>query len=107
MINKIYGLLGLSSKAGKIFSGTDSVLQEVQKGNVNLIILAEDSSEKTIKNIKYYADKNNVEVIVFGTILNNSKAIGKENKAVIAVKDKNLADAILKVFHGGETVGKN
>ena len=45
--------------------------------------------------------------IVYGDINNNSKAIGKHNKAVIGINDKNLADAIQKVIHGGEEFGKN
>ena len=101
MVNKINGLLGISAKAGKIISGTDVVLEEMSKGKVKLIIVAEDTSSKTIKNIKYYCDKNNVEMIIYGNILDNSKSIGKQNKAIIGVKDKKLSEAILKVFHGG------
>ncbi len=66
-----------------------------------------DASEKTIKNIKYYCNKENVEIFVYGTIFENSKAIGKQNKAIIGIKDKNLAEAIKKVIHGGEEFGKN
>lgn len=66
-----------------------------------------DASEKTIKNIKYYSNKENIEVFVYGTIFENSKAIGKRNKAIIGIKDQNLAEAIKKVIHGGEEFGKN
>ena len=66
-----------------------------------------DASEKTIKNIKYYCNKENVEIIIFGTISENSKSIGKQNKAIIGIKDKNLAAAIKKEIHGGEEFGKN
>lgn len=102
MVNKIYGLLGISSKAGQILSGTDCVLEEMARKKVKLVIVAQDSSDKTIKNIKYYANKEKIEMIVYGTILDNSKAIGKINKAVIGIKDENMAKAILKVFHGGD-----
>ena len=107
MVNKIYGLLGITAKAGKMLSGTDLVLEEMAKKHVELVIVAEDTSEKTIKNIKYYCDKENVEMIIFGTIFDNSRAIGKHNKAVIGIKDKNLADAIKKEIHGGGEFGKN
>lgn len=66
-----------------------------------------DASEKTIKNIKYYCNKENVEIFIYGTISENSKAIGKQNKAIIGIKDYNLAEAIKKVIHGGEEFGKN
>ena len=107
MVNKINGLLGITAKAGKMLSGTDLVLEEMAKKHVELVIIATDASEKTIKNMKYYCEKENVEIIIYGTIFDNSKAIGKHNKAVIGIKDKNLADAIKKEIHGGGEFGKN
>ena len=107
MINKVNGLLGISSKAGAVLAGTDLVLEEMSKKRVFLVVVAGDASEKTIKNIKYYCDKEKVEMIVYGDINNNSKVIGKHNKAVIGINDKNLADAIQKVIQGGEEFGKN
>ena len=53
MINKkVYGLLGLATKAGKIVFGTESCLDMIAKKKVKLIIVAEDSSERTINNFK-------------------------------------------------------
>lgn len=94
MINKVYGLLGISSKAGKVISGTDIILEKMERKKVKLVIIAEDASEKTIKNMKYYCNKENVELIIYGNILENSKAIGKHNRATIAIIDQNLAIAI-------------
>ncbi len=107
MVNKVYGLLGISAKAGKLISGTDLVLEQMQKKKVTLVIIAEDASEKTIKNMKYYCEKMNVELIVYGNIKDNSKSIGKNNRAIIGIIDKNLAESVKKVIYGGEPVGKN
>ncbi len=107
LINKVYGLLGISAKAGKLISGTDIILEHMAKKKVNLVIIAEDASEKTIKNMKYYCEKENVKLIVYGSIVENSKSIGKHNRAVIGILDKSLADSIEKVIHGGEPLGKN
>lgn len=107
MVNKVNGLLGLSSKAGKVISGTDIVIEELNKHALSLVIVAEDASEKTIKNMKYYCEKENVDIEIYGNIFDNSKAIGRNNRAVIGIKDKNLADAIKKVIHGGVEFGKN
>ena len=101
MVSKIHGLLGLSAKAGKIMSGTDMVLEGIVKKKVKLLVIASDASAKTIKNMEFTCEKYNIELIVFGTIDENSRAIGKENRAVIGVTDDNLAQAILKQFHGG------
>lgn len=107
MINKVNGLLGLSAKAGKIVSGTDVVLDKINKGKIKLVIVAFDASDKTKKNIKYYADKSNIPIIIYGTILDNSKAIGEKNKAILGILDSNLANAIQKVIHGGGEFGEN
>jgi ribosomal protein L7Ae-like RNA K-turn-binding protein len=107
LVNKVNGLLGLSSKAGKVVSGTDIVLEEIMQKKIELVIVAGDASEKTIKNMKYYCEKENVEIEIYGNIFDNSKSIGKNNRAVIGIKDKNLANAIKKLIHGGEEFGKN
>ena len=107
MINKVYGLLGLCSKAGKVVSGMDAVSDELRRNKVKLLIVAEDASIKTLENIKYLAEKKKVKVVVIGNIENNSKAIGKENRAIIGIKDKNIADGIIKIIYGGEAFGEN
>lgn len=98
--------MGLCAKSGKIVSGMDAVCEDLNKNKVKLIIIAEDTSEKTIKNMKYLAEKKKVPIIVIGTIENNSKIIGKENKAIIGIKDKNISDGIKKIC-GGEAFGEN
>lgn len=107
MGNKVYGLLGICAKSGRLISGTDIILENLAKKKVSLVIVAEDASEKTIKNIKYYCEKNNVELLIYGNIEQNSKSIGKHNRALIGILDKNLANSIKKVIHGGEEFGKN
>ena len=96
MVNKVYGLLGISMKAGKLIAGTDLVIEEMTKGKVKLVIVAGDASKKTIKNMAFYCEKHHVDNIVWGTINELSKAIGKHNKAIIGIRDQNLADAIKK-----------
>ena len=107
MINKVYGLLGISSKAGKVVSGTEAVEEGILKRNIKLVIVAKDASEKTIQNIKLLCDKKKITLLIFGTVFDNSKSIGKVNRAVIGIKDKNLSEAIKKLITGGEEIGKN
>lgn len=107
MVNKVYGLLGICAKSGKLISGTDIILEHLAKKKLSLVIVAEDASEKTIKNIKYYCEKSNVQLLVYGNIEENSKSIGKHNRAIIGILDKNLANSLQKVIHGGEEFGKN
>ena len=103
--NKVYGLLGLTAKAGKLSFGTDSCLEMIYKKKVKLVIVAEDSSERTISNFKEKCTENNIDFYIFGKKEEISKAIGKLNKTVIGIKDKNLAGAIKKILDGGDVIG--
>lgn len=103
--SKIYGLLGLTAKAGKVVFGTESCEEAIFKKKVKLIIVAEDSSERTIKYFKNKCDENNINFYIFGKKEELSKAIGRVNKTVIGIKDKNLAGAIQKKLNGGDVIG--
>ena len=88
--NKILGLLGLTAKAGGLVSGTDICIETIEKRKAKLIILAIDVGENTDKKIRNVCEKYNTPIISFSTIEKISKAIGKENRAVICIKNKNL-----------------
>ena len=103
--NKVYGLLGLTAKAGKIAFGTDSCEDLITKKKLKLVICAEDSAERTINNFKQKCEKNAIDFYIFGTKEEISKSIGKVNKTVIGIKDKNLAGAIKKILNGGDVIG--
>ena len=105
MINKTLGLLGISAKAGKIIAGSEIVIENIKKKKVKLVILAKDSSEKTKKNIKLLCEQNNIKTVEYGNIEENSKAIGKVNKAIIGIIDEKLAIVILEKISGGENFG--
>ena len=50
----------------------------------------------------------NIPIIEFGTIEENSKAIGKVNKAIISIDNSNFANAIQNIItSGGENFGEN
>ncbi len=77
------------------------------KRKVFIVIIAEDGSLKTKEKFQKIANENNITVFIYGDIDSNSKAIGKKNKAVIAIKDKNFSNAICKIISGGEAIGQN
>ncbi len=102
---KIMGLIGLSMKAGKVIFGTETVREAAERKKIKLIIVAEDAADRTILNFKKIAEKQKILFITWGTEQELSKAIGKENKVIIGIKDKNLANAIIKRIYGGDTIG--
>ncbi len=102
---KILGLIGLSARARKISFGADSVEFEIKSKKINLIIVAKNASDRTKEKFIKLAEKYNIPVIIFSEIDELSKAIGKPNKAILGIQDKNIANEIEKINNGGEVIG--
>ena len=98
---KILGLIGLSARARKISFGADSVETQAKKGKVKLFIIAEDASERTKDKFNKLAIQCNIPIIIHGSIEELSKAIGKNNKAIVCIKDNNFATAIKNILMEG------
>lgn len=106
MINKkILGLVGLATRARKIAFGADSVEIEIKNKKIKLIIVAKDASTRTKEKFQKLSEIFDVPIIIDGTIEEISKTIGKSNKAIIGIKEENLAKEILEINNGGEFIG--
>ena len=103
--NNILGLIGLAMKAGKIAFGADSVEESILKRKVELVIVSEESSERTKSKFIKLCQNYNIPIIIDGNIDDLSKTIGKSNKAVIGIKDINFANSIQKKYDGGDIIG--
>ena len=77
LVNKVYGLLGISSKAGKIVAGTETVIEGINKNQIALVIIAKDTSPKSVQKIQNICKEKNIKILMFGTIEENSKSIRK------------------------------
>ena len=74
-----------------MFLGFDAIQDAIKKKQVNLIIVAKDTSEKTVKEMRFACSKFGIPLVVFGNIEGNSHAIGKKNRAIIGICDLGLA----------------
>ncbi len=92
-------------KHGKISFGADSVENGIKKKIVKLVIIAEDSSNRTKDKFKRICKEWNIPIIQIADIETLSKVIGKSNKAVIGINDINLSKEIQKINNGGEALG--
>ena len=103
--DKVLRLLGLATKAGKIAFGLTSVTETINKNKAELVIVAGDASDRTKRNIIDISKQKNVQVRIYSSIEAISRSIGKDNKAVICIKDINFSNEMLKIIDGGETIG--
>ena len=94
--DKIYSFLGLATRAGKIVSGDDSTLLELKKGNIKLVIVANDASDNTKKLFK---DKENItEKIIYTVPLNLE--LYKQLPEIVQIKDKKFYKTDFKRKNG-------
>ena len=66
--NNILGLIGLAMKAGKIAFGADSVEESILKRKVKLVIVSEESSERTKSKFIKLCQNYNIPIIIDGNI---------------------------------------
>ncbi len=99
MENKILTLLGFASKAQKLSFGSADSIASIKKGKAKLIVLASDISEKTQKEIRYFAQKQDLTVILLASVDSKtlSNAIGRRCGAV-AVNDSSFSGAIKEEY---------
>ncbi len=91
MNNKIIFALSLARKAGKVAHGFDHVKELVLKGEVHLLIVTSDISEKTLKRVEFFAqDIIKVNKIEF-TQYDISQVLNRLT-AIVAITDENLAN---------------
>ena len=108
---KYLNLIGFAAKSGKIAYGEEDVLNGIEKGKISLTIIAKDMPEKAknrmekklihaYENLYFEVSglkkKEDIRIIIVGTKEENSSAVGKVNKPVIGIKDRNLAKGIIK-----------
>lgn len=94
MLNKeTLNYLGLAMRSNNLATG-DMVLKNVRNKKASLVIIAENASDKTKKNLIDKCTHYKIEYIIIGESAELSKAIGKDNRIAVAVLDKNFADKI-------------
>ncbi len=94
--NKVYSLLGLCQKAGKLVSGEFAVENAIKGGKACLVIVSNDSSENTSKKFRDKCDYYNVPYYMFGEKEKLGHASGKEVRTSIAITDDGFAKSFQK-----------
>ncbi len=105
MTNNIIGAIGLAARARKLSFGADSVEEDIKRKKIKLVIVAKDSSERTKEKFKKICELYHIPIMIDGSIEELSKAIGKSNKAILGIKDINMAKGIQGKYNGGDFIG--
>ena len=91
MKTRLYNAMGLCQKAGKCVSGATAVEQALKHGQARLVILEETASEQTVAGYRAMCETRRVPFLQVETV---GGAIGKPNRIVMAVTDKDFKKMI-------------
>jgi ribosomal protein L7Ae-like RNA K-turn-binding protein len=87
--NKIQ-TIGLCRRAGKLVTGFDAVTREIANKKAAGVVVTSDISEKTLKEVNFCADKNNVKVLQIPDTMDDIEKVLKKHTGVMAILDKGL-----------------
>lgn len=96
MENKVYGLLGLAMKAGRLLSGSEQVEKGLRDKKGSLLLIASDSSDRTKKQYVNAAKHAGITCRFFGKKEILGQVLGKNVRTAVLITDKGFARAILK-----------
>lgn len=97
---KALNLLGLAMRAGKVITGTETVIADLNKNKVKIVIIASDLHENTLEKVNRASQKNNIPVV---NVFNTSElehAIGKKRR-VLGLIDNGFSKALVKRINEG------
>ncbi|MEI6285071.1 MAG: ribosomal L7Ae/L30e/S12e/Gadd45 family protein [Bacillota bacterium] len=102
--NKILALLGFAQKAGKIHSGDTAVLAALESRKTKLVLMAHDAADSTRDKLIKQCASDRVKLIEISNKDGLGSAIGKAQRAAVAITDRNFAQAILKRYEDDSEV---
>lgn len=92
---KLFNLLTICRKAGRMTMGFDSVKESILTKKAHVVILSSDISAKTEKEIRYFAEKNQVRVINASVTMAEIEYGTGRKAGVIGICDEGFAKKVL------------
>lgn len=96
--SRVFGLLGLAEKAGKVKSGEFSTEKAVKSGTAFLVLVSEEASDNTKKMFRNMCTFYEVPYYEFGKKEELGHALGKEMRASLAIQDEGFSKAVVKLL---------
>ncbi len=94
--DKVLSLLGLAARARRVVSGEFSVEKAVKMKKAYLVIVANDTSENTAKKFRDKCKYYEIPIRFYGTKESLGAALGKEERACVAVQDEGFAKSMIE-----------
>ncbi len=105
-MNKIFSMIGMAMKAGKVVSGEFSTEKAIKSGSAFLVIVSAEASENTKKMFRNMCTFYQVPMYAYGTKDELGHCMGKEFRASLAVTEEGFAKSIEKRLKEAEIIAE-
>jgi ribosomal protein L7Ae-like RNA K-turn-binding protein len=102
---KVLGLVGLGARGRLVVIGAEQVRLAVQKGNVQLAIVAQDVSRHSLEKVVPVLKARRIEMMEWPSAAELGGAVGRETTAAIGIVDQALAHGIRGAVAGALPAG--
>lgn len=100
-MTKLQSIIGFAAKSRQLISGSTTVEVAIKKGQVHLVICAEDLSIKTIHNFKRLCETKKISFYCYGSCSDLGHWIGKPGRGVIGIVSNHFAATVRSLFTDG------
>jgi ribosomal protein L7Ae-like RNA K-turn-binding protein len=94
-------MLGFAAKSRQLISGSTTVEERLKKGQVYMVICAQDLSAKTIKHFNHLCETRQIPFYCYGLCSDLGQGIGKPGRGVIGIISNHFAATIRSLFNDG------
>lgn len=97
---RLSGMLGFATRAGKIIVGTDLVCRAMPSGKVRLVVISDGASDSTKKKLTVKSEFYGIKSLIADIDTEElSRIVGKSSAtAAVAVTEEMFSREILKLF---------
>lgn len=95
---RFYSFLGIIKKSGRLVYGYNNCECDIKKEKCNLVIIAKDASDNTIKKFVNMCVSRGLPYIIHGEKENLGICISKPPVSVLGIKDEGMSKAVLNML---------
>jgi ribosomal protein L7Ae-like RNA K-turn-binding protein len=81
-------LVGLARRAGFAVVGTQAVREAARRGELKVVVVAEDATENARKRLRALLEQSDLEVVTIGTRGGLGCAVGRPEAVVVGIRDR-------------------
>ena len=105
-MDRIFSMIGMAMKAGKVVSGEFATEKAVKTGKAFLVVVSAAASDNTKKMFRNMCSFYGVPMYTYGSKEDLGHSMGKEFRASLAVTDEGFAKSIEKRLVEAERIAE-